>query len=144
MPKLALHAPQSTSASPNHSAVIADKDLPASYPGQLSISPAFGLRLGALNRDCKRDAPKPCISTDESQDFSIVFIWGFVEWFSSLPSAHDTMKHHLMIGTWTPPGVIITVEFDDETLSLKLVKKTEIPEDEPISWMTFDVSLRLD
>ncbi|KAF1999057.1 carboxy-cis,cis-muconate cyclase-like protein [Amniculicola lignicola CBS 123094] len=48
------------------------------------------------------------------------------------------MKHHLMIGTWTPPGVIITVEFDDEALSLKLVKKTEIPQDEPISWMTFD------
>jgi carboxy-cis,cis-muconate cyclase len=45
-----------------------------------------------------------------------------------------------MIGTWTPPGVIITVEFDDEALSLKLVKKTDIPEDEPISWMTFDVS----
>jgi carboxy-cis,cis-muconate cyclase len=44
-----------------------------------------------------------------------------------------------MIGTWTPPGVIITVAFDDETLKLELVKKTEIPEDEPISWMAFDV-----
>ena len=53
----------------------------------------------------------------------------------------DTMKHHLMIGTWTPPGVIITVVFDDEDLSLNLVKKTDIPEDEPISWMTFDVRL---
>lgn len=50
------------------------------------------------------------------------------------------MKHHLMIGTWTPPGAIFTVEFDDEALTLKLVKKTAIPEDEPISWMTFDVS----
>lgn len=49
------------------------------------------------------------------------------------------VKHHLMIGTWTPPGVIITVAFDDETLQLELVKKTEIPEDEPISWMAFDV-----
>jgi hypothetical protein len=49
------------------------------------------------------------------------------------------VKHHLMIGTWTPPGVIITVSFDTETLKLKLVKKTEIPEDEPISWMAFDV-----
>jgi hypothetical protein len=49
------------------------------------------------------------------------------------------VKHHLMIGTWTPPGVIITVAFDDETLELELVKKTEIPEDEPISWMAFDV-----
>jgi hypothetical protein len=49
------------------------------------------------------------------------------------------VKHHLMIGTWTPPGVIITVAFDDETLKLELVKKTEIPEDEPISWMAFDV-----
>jgi hypothetical protein len=44
-----------------------------------------------------------------------------------------------MIGTWTPPGIIITVAFDDETLALELVKKTEIPEDEPISWMAFDV-----
>jgi hypothetical protein len=44
-----------------------------------------------------------------------------------------------MIGTWTPPGVIITVAFDDEKLTLELVKKTDIPEDEPISWMTFDV-----
>ena len=49
------------------------------------------------------------------------------------------MLHHLMIGTWTPPGAIFTVEFDDETLSLRLVKRTEIPHDEPISWMTFDV-----
>jgi hypothetical protein len=48
-------------------------------------------------------------------------------------------KHHLMIGTWTRPGVIITVAFDDESLKLELVKKTEIPEDEPISWMAFDV-----
>lgn len=46
-----------------------------------------------------------------------------------------------MIGTWTPPGVIITVAFDDETLKLELVKKTEIPEDEPISWMAFDVRI---
>ncbi|RYP10210.1 hypothetical protein DL764_000831 [Monosporascus ibericus] len=46
--------------------------------------------------------------------------------------------HHLMIGTWTPPGAIFTLAFDDETLSLELVKRTEIPEDEPISWMTFD------
>jgi len=44
-----------------------------------------------------------------------------------------------MIGTWTPPGAIFTVEFDDEKLTLKLVKRTEIPKDEPISWMTFDV-----
>lgn len=49
------------------------------------------------------------------------------------------VKHHLMIGTWTPPGVIVTVAFDDETLELELVKKTEIPQDEPISWMAFDV-----
>lgn len=43
-----------------------------------------------------------------------------------------------MIGTWTPPGAIFTVEFDDEAYTLKLVKRTAIPEDEPISWMTFD------
>lgn len=48
--------------------------------------------------------------------------------------------HHLMIGTWTPPGAIFTVAFDDEKLTLELVKRTEIPHDEPISWMTFDVS----
>ncbi|MCJ1415032.1 hypothetical protein MMC32_001362 [Xylographa parallela] len=48
------------------------------------------------------------------------------------------MLHHLMIGTWTPPGAIFTVEFDDESLSLRLIKKTTIPHDEPISWMTFD------
>ncbi|KAL4891490.1 hypothetical protein BDV59DRAFT_181900 [Aspergillus ambiguus] len=48
-----------------------------------------------------------------------------------------TMKHHLMVGTWTPPGRIYTVAFDDEALTLDLVKKTDIPEAEPISWMTF-------
>lgn len=48
--------------------------------------------------------------------------------------------HHLMIGTWTPPGAIFTVQFDDEKLELKLIKRTEIPKDEPISWMAFDVS----
>ncbi|KAE8442326.1 hypothetical protein EG329_003459 [Mollisiaceae sp. DMI_Dod_QoI] len=48
------------------------------------------------------------------------------------------MKHHLMVGTWTPPGAIFTFEFDDETLELKVIKRTEIPKDEPVSWMTFD------
>jgi len=43
-----------------------------------------------------------------------------------------------MIGTWTPPGAIFTLAFDDERLTLEMVKRTEIPEDEPISWMTFD------
>ncbi len=51
-----------------------------------------------------------------------------------------TMLHHLMVGTWTPPGAIFTFEFDDEKLTLKLIKRTAIPENEPISWMTFDVS----
>ncbi|OAA60491.1 carboxy-muconate cyclase [Niveomyces insectorum RCEF 264] len=46
--------------------------------------------------------------------------------------------HHLMIGTWTPPGAIFTVQFDDEALELRLVKKTDIPHDEPISWMALD------
>lgn len=49
-----------------------------------------------------------------------------------------------MVGTWTPPGAIFTFEFDDEALTLKLIKKTAIPEDEPISWMTFDVSFSKD
>ena len=48
-------------------------------------------------------------------------------------------KHHLMIGTWLKPGVIVTVAFDDEKLTLELVKKMEIHHDEPISWMAFDV-----
>jgi hypothetical protein len=43
--------------------------------------------------------------------------------------------HHLMIGTWTPPGAIFTVQFDDEDLTLRLIKRTEI--ENPISWMTF-------
>lgn len=47
--------------------------------------------------------------------------------------------HHLMVGTWTPPGAIFTFAFDDKALTLKLVKRTEIPQDEPISWMTFSV-----
>ena len=50
--------------------------------------------------------------------------------------------HHLMVGTWTPPGAIFTFEFDDEKLTLDLIKRTPIPEDKPISWMTFDVSER--
>jgi len=49
------------------------------------------------------------------------------------------MKHHLMVGTWTPPGRIYTVQFDDEELTLTKVKTTDIPEDEAISWMTFSV-----
>jgi hypothetical protein len=53
---------------------------------------------------------------------------------------NSRMIHHLMVGTWTPPGAIFTFEFNDETLTLKMIKKTEIPQDEPISWMTFDVS----
>lgn len=44
-----------------------------------------------------------------------------------------------MVGTWTPPGAIFTFQFDDEALTLKMIKRTEIPKDEPISWMTFDV-----
>ncbi|KUI69463.1 Carboxy-cis,cis-muconate cyclase [Cytospora mali] len=48
--------------------------------------------------------------------------------------------HHLMVGTWTPPGAIFTVQFDDVKLELKQVHRTEIPKDEPISWMTFDHS----
>jgi hypothetical protein len=63
----------------------------------------------------------------------------------ALPAAFRLQKrgmlHHLMVGTWTPPGAIFTFEFDDETLSLKMIKKTEIPQDEPISWMTFDVGI---
>ncbi|KAH6900751.1 hypothetical protein B0T10DRAFT_394247 [Thelonectria olida] len=46
--------------------------------------------------------------------------------------------HHLMVGTWTPPGAIFTFAFDDEALTLELVKRTEIAHDEAISWMTFN------
>lgn len=48
-----------------------------------------------------------------------------------------------MVGTWTPPGAIFTFAFDDEALTLTLVARTEIPHDEPISWMTFDVGVAL-
>jgi hypothetical protein len=68
------------------------------------------------------------------------FFHSFRTPFASLPPFQRRMKHHLMVGTWTPPGAIFTFEFDDETLSLEMVKRTPIPEDEPISWMTFDVS----
>jgi len=54
-------------------------------------------------------------------------------------TSRNNMLHHLMCGTWTPPGAIFTLQFDDEALTLKLIKKTAIPHDEPISWMTFDV-----
>jgi hypothetical protein len=60
---------------------------------------------------------------------------------TSLSSFQRRMKHHLMVGTWTPPGAIFTFEFDDESLNLSMIKRTAIPEDEPISWMTFDVWL---
>ena len=56
--------------------------------------------------------------------------------------SHTMVLHHVMVGTWTPPGAIFTFEFDDEKLTLNLIKRTPIPEDEPISWMTFDVSER--
>ncbi|KAH9825915.1 Carboxy-cis,cis-muconate cyclase [Teratosphaeria destructans] len=46
------------------------------------------------------------------------------------------MKHHLFIGTWTPPGAIFTITFDDETHALTLLHRTPIPPDEPISWLT--------
>lgn len=52
------------------------------------------------------------------------------------------MKHHLFVGTWTPPGRIYTIQFDDEQLSLDVVKKTDIPEAEPISWMAISVCIR--
>ncbi len=40
----------------------------------------------------------------------------------------------------TPPGAIFTVAFDTSTHSLELIKRTEIPHDEPISWLTIDHS----
>ncbi|EKD17129.1 3-carboxy-cis,cis-muconate cyclase [Drepanopeziza brunnea f. sp. 'multigermtubi' MB_m1] len=43
-----------------------------------------------------------------------------------------------MVGTWTRPGAIFTFAFDDETLGLEMVKRTEVDRDEPISWMAFD------
>ncbi len=40
------------------------------------------------------------------------------------------------------PGTFLVIIFGNMMIypSLKLVKRTPIPEDEPISWMTFDVS----
>ena len=70
-----------------------------------------------------------------------------VQSYSRLRSQHPgsyllgcRLLHLLMVGTWSPPGAIFTFEFDDEKLTLKLIKRTPIPESEPISWMTFDVS----
>lgn len=45
-----------------------------------------------------------------------------------------------MVGTWTSPGAIFTVAFNDAKLTLDMIKRTAIPENEPISWMTFSVS----
>lgn len=59
--------------------------------------------------------------------------------FSLSPALAKMPKHHLMVGTWTRPGAIFTFEFDDEALTLKLIKRSEIPHHEPISWMTFSV-----
>jgi len=56
-------------------------------------------------------------------------------------TATARMLHHLMVGTWTRPGAIFTFGFDDTAMSLNLIKRTEIDHDEPISWMTFSVSL---
>ncbi|POR38475.1 Carboxy-cis,cis-muconate cyclase [Tolypocladium paradoxum] len=58
--------------------------------------------------------------------------------FCTISANRKMPVHHLMVGTWTPPGAIFTFAFDDEKLTLELVKRTAIPEDEPISWMTFD------
>lgn len=46
--------------------------------------------------------------------------------------------HHLIVGTWTPPGALFTFAFntDAPNPTLELVKRTEIPHDEPISWLT--------
>ncbi|KAK5132241.1 hypothetical protein LTR08_009229 [Meristemomyces frigidus] len=57
---------------------------------------------------------------------------------SQVTGKEGKMKHHLMIGTWTPPGAIFTIAFDPEALTLELVKRTAIPTDQPISWLTFD------
>jgi hypothetical protein len=51
------------------------------------------------------------------------------------------IKHHLMVGTWLKPGAIFSFEFDEETLELNMIKRTEIPKDEPISWMALSVGI---
>jgi hypothetical protein len=76
-----------------------------------------------------------------NQDFLVNYSFTFTEHapFCCIYLKILKMKHHLMVGTWTPPGAIFTFQFDDESLELSLLKKTPIPKDEPISWMTFDV-----
>lgn len=49
------------------------------------------------------------------------------------------MLHHLIVGTWKKPGLLVTIEFDDTALTLKVLKKTASPADEPSSWITFGV-----
>ncbi|KAF2863539.1 3-carboxy-cis,cis-mucoante lactonizing enzyme [Piedraia hortae CBS 480.64] len=46
------------------------------------------------------------------------------------------MKYNLIVGTWTPPGALFIFTFDSVTHRLTLLKRTPIPHDEPISWLT--------
>ncbi|KEY69125.1 hypothetical protein S7711_04908 [Stachybotrys chartarum IBT 7711] len=82
-------------------------------------------------RTLMRTAPRPPSSS----------VARLAQRFAAAPRHARRMPvHHLMVGTWTPPGAIFTFAFDDEKLTLDLVKRTEIPRDEPISWMTFSHS----
>lgn len=48
-----------------------------------------------------------------------------------------SQTHHLMVGSWTKPGGILTIKFDESNRTLELVKRTETPDQEPLSWITF-------
>jgi hypothetical protein len=78
----------------------------------------------------------------EKYHLNVVEIYELCYFCDQLTLPLSKMKHHLVIGTWTPPGRLYTVAFDDEALSLELVKKTEIPEGEPISWLTISVCIQ--
>jgi len=120
---------------------------------RLSFSVAL-IGIRSIPRDCGNALRKQSRNIHVSCDFMLRALLrrpipGLIS--TSYPIAKDhsssfhsssrcTMLHHLMVGTWTPPGAIFTFQFDDEALTLKMIKRTTIPEDEPISWITFDAS----
>ncbi|KAB5566264.1 Lactonase, 7-bladed beta-propeller-domain-containing protein [Coniochaeta sp. 2T2.1] len=54
-----------------------------------------------------------------------------------LPQANSA-KHHLFVSNLTPPSSLYALEFDDESLSLKVT--ANITADAPHSWITFNIS----
>jgi hypothetical protein len=47
------------------------------------------------------------------------------------------LKHHLFVGTLSPPASIYTLEFDDQSLTFRLTNN--ITSTAPHSWLSFNV-----